>query len=65
MSGKSDATAAESDALGFLALLPAVLLVLVVVLLSAYLRLSLHKATIVAAIRYARRTYSAHEAFPL
>ena len=48
-----DASAAEADALGFLALLPAILLVLLVVLLSAYLRLSLHKATIVATIRQA------------
>lgn len=51
MAGGFDASAAESDALGFLALLPAVLLVLLVVLLSAYLRLSLHKTTIVATIR--------------
>ena len=55
MSGDIDASAAKADALSFLALLPAILLVLVVVLLSAYLRLSLHTATIVATIRQAHR----------
>ena len=62
MSASFDASAAEADALGFLALLPAILLILLVVLLSAYLRLSLHKATIVATIRQAHSIIK--EAFP-
>lgn len=47
-SGASNATSEDP---GIWALLAALLLVLVVVLLSAYLRLSLHKATIIAALR--------------
>ena len=41
----------ESDVVELLALLAAILLVLVVILLSAYFRLGLHKTTVIATVR--------------